>query len=126
MATLASASWNESSCSKGKGDMDTIAKILCVSPDPMLLQARRWILEGYFQVDCAGRVPEAAALIESQSYDLILLCYSLRAEECRQVHKLVRARAPQSRILALTEGRDGCAEAYSDQQIAVAEGPTLS
>jgi CheY-like chemotaxis protein len=103
--------------------MEPIAKILCVSPDPVLLQTRRWILEGYFQVDCAGRLSEAAAMIESQSYDLILLCYSLTAEECRQVHKLVRARSPRSQILALTEGRDGCAEAYSNQQMPVAEGP---
>ena len=77
------------------------------------------LLSGGLRRQSAG----AAALIESQNYDLILLCYSLRAEECRQVHKLVRARAPQSRILALTEGRDGCAEAYSDQQIPVADGP---
>jgi len=96
---------------------------LCVSCDPVLLQTRRWILEGYFQVDCAGRLPEAAAMIESQSYDLILLCYSLRAEECRQIHSLVRTRSPQTQILALTEGSDGCAEAYSDSQMPVGEGP---
>jgi len=103
--------------------MNPNAKILCVSLDPVLLQTRRWILEGYFQVECAGRLPEVAAMIESQSYDLILLCYSLRAEECRQIHRLVRTRSPQTQILALTEGSDGCAEAYSDSQMPVGEGP---
>jgi len=103
--------------------MEPTAKILCVSPDPLLLQTRRWILEGYFQVDCADRLQEAAAMIESQNYDLILLCYSLRAEECRQVHDLVRVRAPRTQILALTEGSNGCAEAYSDLQMPVGQGP---
>jgi DNA-binding NtrC family response regulator len=103
--------------------MEPIPKILCVSPDPLLLQTRRWILEGYFQVDCAGRLPEAAAMIASQNYDLILLCYSLRAEECRQIHNLVRANAPQTQVLALTENGDSCAEAYSDWQMPVGQGP---
>jgi len=103
--------------------MNARAKILCVSSDPVFLQTRRWILEGYFQVECAGRLPEVAAMIESQSYDLILLCYSLRAEECRQIHSLVRTRSPQAQILALTEGSGGCAEAYSDSQMPVGDGP---
>jgi DNA-binding NarL/FixJ family response regulator len=103
--------------------MEPIPKILCVSPDPLLLQTRRWILESYFQVDCAGRLPEAAAMAESQNYDLILLCYSLRAEECRQIHSLVRTKTPQTQILALTERNDGCAEAYSDIQMPVGQGP---
>ncbi|HEY0308529.1 MAG TPA: hypothetical protein VGB94_10240 [Acidobacteriaceae bacterium] len=103
--------------------MGSVASILCISRDPLLLQTRKWILEAYFQVDSAGRLSEASSLLDKRGYDLILLCYSLSEDECRQISDLVRARSPGSRILAIQAGSNTYAEAYSDQQMYVGDGP---
>ena len=64
-------------------------QVLVVSRDQMLLHTRQLILGAFFEVQGAGRVREAEALISARSFDLIILCYTLSASECRQVLELV-------------------------------------
>jgi hypothetical protein len=56
--------------------LKNVASILCVSPDPVLLQTRHWILEAYFNVDAANRLSDVAAVVQSKKYDLVVLCYA--------------------------------------------------
>jgi len=103
--------------------MGSIASILCVCPDPVLQQTRRLILETYFNVDVAGRVSETAARLESRSYDLVVLCYSLKPEEMQAIATLARSLSAPPNLLALVVEEGSDSEAYSDSQISIREGP---
>lgn len=76
-------------------------QVLLVSRDQMLLHTRQLILGAFFEVQGAGRIREAEALISTRSFDLIILCYTLSEPECRQVLDLVADQEPRPRILIL-------------------------
>lgn len=73
----------------------------------MLLQTRKWMLEGDFEVEIAETVPQALALLvipDSRPFDLILLCHSLTDQECRRICDVVFAMNADTRVLQLNEG----------------------
>ena len=86
--------------------MGPIASILCVCPDLVLQQTRRLILETYFHVDGSGRLSETAARLESRSYDLVVLCYSLKPEDGKAIATLARSQSTPPKLLALVV--EGC------------------
>ena len=76
-------------------------QVLVVSRDQMLLQTRQLILGAFLQVQCAGRVREAEALVSRYSFDLVILCYTLSEYEQRAVLELLAGLKRQPKILVL-------------------------
>jgi len=103
--------------------MNDANHILIVSRDPSLLQSRKLILGTLFHVDGAARVAEAEAKIARQDFGLIVLCYSLRADECQQVAALARKRIPCAKILMLSAYGTSCIEDLNDQVLVMDHGP---
>lgn len=77
-------------------------QVLVVSRDAMLLQTRQLILGAFFQVQSAGRIREVEELLSNRQFDLIILCYTLSPEECRQVIDLAAEQKRRARVLMLT------------------------
>lgn len=76
-------------------------RVLLVSRDAMLLHTRQLILGAFFSVQGIGRVREAEEWISSRLYDLIILCYTLTREECRQMIDLAAGQKRPARVLVL-------------------------
>ena len=85
-------------------------QILVVSRDVMLLQTRQLILGAFFRTQGAGRVREAEALMAVNSFDLVILCYTLTGEECRRLMELSEELRRRPRILMLTPAGTAPAE----------------
>ena len=77
-------------------------RILLVSRDLVVLQTRKLMLGAYFDVNAAGRVLEARALLGEQNFDLIVLCYTLSQDECQEIVELAQQRCPGAKVLVLT------------------------
>jgi CheY-like chemotaxis protein len=71
-----------------------------------LNRTRRLILEQHFDVTVVEALPEAVPLVTERRFALVLLCYSLGEDDCRTVVELVRDVSPETKILALAEGRE--------------------
>lgn len=76
--------------------------VLVVSRDAMLLQTRQLILGAFFRVQGAGRLREAEEMISTHPFDLIILCYTLSEQECRQIIAFAAERKRLARILVMT------------------------
>lgn len=98
--------------------------VLLVSRDQMLLHTRQLILGAFFEVQGAGRIRDAEALISTHSFDLIILCYTLSAPECNQVMELVAATKTRPRILILNPAGSPPEEPLLNQAVMLTEaGP---
>ncbi|MGA8731353.1 MAG: hypothetical protein WB608_21525 [Terracidiphilus sp.] len=95
----------------------------------MLLQTRKWMLEGEFEVEIASSVPEAVATLEASndlSFDLVLLCHSLNDQECKAACDAVFSRNTATRVLQLNEGwRDIRSLAGPQEQVSAAKPQSL-
>jgi DNA-binding response OmpR family regulator len=103
--------------------MNSGARVLVVSRDQMLLQTRQLILGAYFQVEGAGRIQEAEALIARYRFDLIVLCASLSDNECQRVADVVADLNPRPKILTLSSGGGSLMHPESDQTLVTEAGP---
>jgi DNA-binding NarL/FixJ family response regulator len=77
-------------------------RILLVSMDLMVLQTRKLMLGAYFDVQAAGRVPEARSLLGEQNFDLVILCYTLSQDDCQRIVESAQQHCPRAKILMLT------------------------
>jgi DNA-binding NtrC family response regulator len=103
--------------------MNNGAHVLVVSRDQMLLQTRALILGTYFQVEAAGRVPEAEEAMRKQAFDLVVLCYSLSDDEYRKMLDLCLSQDAPPRVLTLHAGNNGRPRDGGDGEYAVEQGP---
>ena len=92
------------------------SKLLCAGHDPVLNRTRRLILEKCFEVTLAHTASEAIALLSSQRFDLVLLCYSLTDEECREAVEFIHSLSSPPKILALAEGRERLLLSAQDEE----------
>jgi hypothetical protein len=106
-----------------RGHMNNGAHVLVMSRDQSLLQTRQLILGAFFQVEAAGRVQEAAAIIASQNFDLIVLCHSLSADECSQVAAMAHHQVPPPKILTLSAAGNSCMNDDAEHTMALESGP---
>lgn len=79
-------------------------KILSLASDPVLNRTRRLILQRFFEVRLAAGLEEAASLLREQSFDLLVLCYSVDTDEARVLVELIRSLGLETKILALEPG----------------------
>ncbi len=92
----------------------------------MLLQTRKWMLEGEFEVEIADTVRDALQILSSRSFDLILLCHSLNDQECTMICEAVFSKTPDTRVLQLNEGwRDIRSLTGPQEQVSAARPQTL-
>lgn len=97
--------------------------VLVVSRDPTLLHTRQLIIGAFFDVHCAGRVSEVEALMSRYSFDLVILCYTLRDSECRAVMDLTGDLKQPPRILLLTSMGRQCDDVLAGQASMAEQGP---
>jgi DNA-binding response OmpR family regulator len=103
--------------------MKNSARVLVVSRDQMLLQTRKLILGAFFEVEAAGRVPEAESLMADRAFDLIILCYSLADDEYAKMIQLAKRQDPAPKILTLNSIGNHRNRSGTDQELMVENGP---
>lgn len=104
--------------------MNSQLNVLIVSRDEMLLRTRELIFGAYFRVATAGRPTEAVAHLKSTHFDLIVLCHSLRDDECELLANLTHHHAHPGRTLALKPITNlGDEKPWADGEIGVDAGP---
>lgn len=103
--------------------MNNGARVLVVSRDQMLLQTRKLILGSIFNVEAAGRVPEAELMMAKHRFELIVLCYSLANDEYATMIDLAQRQKPRPKILTLRSAADPYARANADPETMVENGP---
>lgn len=103
--------------------MNSHARVLVVSRDEMLLRSRKMILGAFFAVQGAGRFIEARTLLNTDIFDLIVLCHSLTPDECENLAAMARARSPRCHVLAMTASSRGSIKPWADKQLGVDAGP---
>ncbi len=79
-------------------------RILCCGSDKRLLETREWILEKHFEVIPVDGPIATAALPDGQTFDLVVLCYSLSGKAYDDVVEIARRRWPGAKILTLWTG----------------------
>ena len=99
--------------------------ILCVSGDPVLNRTRRMILRRYADASLAGSLAEAATLLSSRSFDLLLLCYSLSLQDCRAIVSLAHSLDPRPKVLALAQNDQRLCLSAPDQEYSPGNPPEL-
>jgi hypothetical protein len=77
--------------------------ILCISNDSVLNRTRRMILNKIADVSLAGSLPEAASVLSSRSFDLLLLCSSLSMQDGRAIVSIAHTLVPPPKVLALAQ-----------------------
>jgi DNA-binding response OmpR family regulator len=97
--------------------------VLIVSRDQLLLQSRALILGTYFQVEAAGRVPEAELAMARISFDLVVLCYSLSDNEYLRMIDMCGRQDPQPKILLSNAAAGGYRRVGGDGAYTVDGGP---
>jgi hypothetical protein len=97
--------------------------VLVFSRDQMLLQTRELIPGTLFQVQGAGRIQEAEALIAKNSFDLIVLCHSLSPSDRERVAALIEQQSPQPRLLFLRAAGTLPPDAGSDALLMLEASP---
>ncbi len=104
--------------------MNSQCRVLIVSRDETLLKTRELLFGAYFRVTGVGRVTEAVAQLALTYFDLVVLCHSLRSDECERIAKLAHDHAHPAKILALRPMSDfGEDRAWADDEIGVDAGP---
>lgn len=99
------------------------ARVLCVGHDSMLLQTRKWMLDGEFEVMIAETVPETLSVLSTHTFDILLLCHSLNDPECKAICNEVFSKTPATRVLQLTEGWRDVRSLIGPEELASATRP---
>ena len=103
--------------------MNTHSQILLVSRDQMLLQTRRLILGTYFEVEAAGRVSEAGAILSKHDFDLIVLCDTLSEPERQQIVRMADEHEPHPTVMSLLAPGTSSAMTTVGRKVALPGGP---
>jgi len=97
--------------------------VLVVSRDQMLLQTRALILGAYFQVESAGRVPEAELAMSRIEFDLVVLCHTIPDDEYQKVIELIDRQKRRPKVLILNNAGAGRIRDGADGESTVDSDP---
>ena len=103
--------------------MNSNARVLVVSRDEMVLRTRVMILGAFFQVEGAGRVGEATALMNVNNFDLVVVCHSISGDDAERLVRLAHEQNPRPLILATTASSRATVQPWADKQLGVDAGP---
>jgi DNA-binding response OmpR family regulator len=79
-------------------------RTLLVGNELILLRARKMILDIQFNVSISARLAEAAAQIEGDTFDLIVICDD--ADNWKQIVEFASSKNPTVKIIAVTMRED--------------------
>jgi hypothetical protein len=103
--------------------MSTRPKILIVSWDRALLQARELILGIYFETATAGKMAEAQLLILSNAFEPIVICDMLSDRDCREIENLIHCQNPRPAAMLLLAPGQKRADAIIGKRLSYQTGP---
>ena len=105
------------------GRMNTECSILCVGRDRLLLQSRKRVLARRFQVEIVLALAELEAVSAGRSFDVIVLCHTLTAQERKRAIETVCKKFPRSKILALKREFETSSGSFVDRELCIEDGP---
>jgi hypothetical protein len=98
--------------------------ILLYGHDLALLETRQWILEKHaLSVRKAYDFPSMSGTLCSDKVDLLILCHSLSALECKRALAVAHVRSPQTKTLVLTANDSTCGAGQGDVVFRTEDGP---
>ena len=98
--------------------------VLLFSNDQSLLLTRTLLLEREgCTVLSASKIPDFRTCLLSRSFDLILLCQSISAEECESAADFAREHAPLARLLVMFTRVGKCIPDHADVLLDAQAGP---
>lgn len=106
--------------------MSTTPCLLIYGHDAMLLQTRRWLLEGEcFRVLSVADLAEVRRLVADEQIDLFVLCHSLSPRESREALTTARAIRPDIKGLFITVDGSSYAEEPQAGVVSCFGGPKV-
>ena len=100
--------------------------VLLFTRDLSLMLTRTLLLErDGFTVMSASEMREFRACLLRRSFDLILLCQSLSAEECESAADFAREHAPSARLLVMFTRIGKCIPDHADVLLDAHAGPKV-
>jgi hypothetical protein len=103
---------------------DRNSRVVCAGHDEVLLRTRQMVLASRYQAVTVLGVEQLRALPAEEMFDVVLLCHTLSAEECRRVTEIARTRWPGAKVMAIATEQMGCV-AFADQAVQALEGPRV-
>lgn len=98
--------------------------ILNVGRDQRLLETRSWVLEhaGY-RVVRATDLAEVEARLKAELLDVVVVCHTLSAEECRVALQLARRLRPAIQRLVMTASATAVSDGQQEAVLSAYDGP---
>src|ERR1700712_3463984 len=103
--------------------MSQKALVLCLSRDQRLLKTRVAVLAKQYQVVPVSTVEEMMYLPNGTMFHLILLCHTLRKEDCDGAREIIRQRWPAATMLSMTKGDQSCSAKDGEMAVRGLDGP---
>ncbi len=104
--------------------MPTLPLILVYGRDPILLDARRWVLErAGHRVLTAQTLMEAECIASTEPISLLVLCHSLTVRDCQDALTAVGKVRPELRRLLITANTPVCDHGHHDRVLSAFDGP---
>ena len=99
-------------------------QVLCFGNDPRLLATRHMVLATRYDAVSVGTFAQLETLPQSSNFRVVVLCHTLKADECERTAAIVRQHWPEAKILAIALRSESCSEQTSDARMASLEGPS--
>ena len=100
------------------------ARVLCFGSYPVLLETRRLILVQHYAVATATSIEQFEFLLANSGSDLVVLCHSLSAEECKHACSLVRKHSVCLQVLGIVGPSRSPHTAECDRQLITLGNPS--
>ena len=105
--------------------MSLMPLVLCFSRDQRLLETRVAVLAKQYQVVPVSTLEEMRDLPNGTTFDLILLCHTLRKEDCEGAREIIRQRWPAATMLSMTKGDQSCSTQDGEMTVRGLDGPAV-
>ena len=97
--------------------------VLCFSRDQRLLETRIAVLAKKHRVVPVSTLAEIRNLPNGTAFDLILLCHTLREEDCKGARGIVQRRWPTAKILSMTKVNKSSSTQDGEAAVRGLDGP---
>lgn len=97
--------------------------VLCVGKDSLLLNLRCQVLATRFAAVSTATPITLRQVLDTRTFDLLVLCHTLSARDCNACLHLFRERCPAAATLAMQTDLTGCGAGDVDATAAALAGP---
>ena len=98
--------------------------LLCVSSNPEILELRRRVLATRYNVVAVGTLEQMEALPRGSAFDLVILCHTLKKDECGRATKFAQQKWPGIKVLTITAPFSECEDLRADISVDSLANPT--